>query len=81
LEVATMNKPKLELVDQTFDVAFETMRDHDMARVESCKGCPACGGQCNQLLSEDEVEAFLAGLENVFDDATVLSDEDLTAVG
>lgn len=55
-----MNKPRLQLVDQTFDVAFETMRDHDMARQEQCG---ACGGDCNQLLSETEVEAFLASLD------------------
>lgn len=76
-----MNKPKLQLVDQTFDVAFEAMRDNDMARVESCKACPACGGQCNQLLSEDEVEAFLAGLDGVFDDDPEVFDADLIAVG
>jgi hypothetical protein len=56
-----MKKPKLVLVDTTFD-AFEATRDNDMARVES-KGCPACGGDCNQLLSETEVEAFLAELD------------------
>ncbi len=73
-----MNKPKLQLVDQTFDVAFEAMRDNDMARVESCKACPACGGDCNQLLSETEVEAFLAGLDgDVFE--VELQDSDILA--
>ena len=71
-----MNKPKLVLVDTTFDIAFEAMRDNDQARVESCKACPACGGQCNQLLSETEVEAFLAGLDgDVFE--TEVADADI----
>jgi hypothetical protein len=47
VEVATMGKPRLELVDQTFDVAFEAMRDNDARR---------------PLFTEAEVDEFIEGL-------------------
>jgi hypothetical protein len=77
LEVATMNKPRLVLVDTTFDITFEAMRDNDMARHE--QKCGACGGDCNQLLTEGEVEAFLAGLDGLLVDE--VSDADILSVG
>jgi hypothetical protein len=67
LEVATMNKPKLQLVDLTFDVAFEAMRDNDMARKSA-------------FASDAEVDAFVAGLDSCFDDEIVLTDADIEVV-
>ena len=59
-----MNKPKLELVDVTFDLTFETMRDNDLY------------GDREAGIFASEIEIFMLGLESVIE----LSDEDIEII-